>query len=234
MKTPAANRLKTRVMIVDDHPIVRAGVAAVLGMERDFLVCAECATAEVALEVVRSAQPDLAIVDLTLGTGSSIPLFRRLVQAQPQLRILALSMHDEAIFAPKALQAGAHGYVMKGVPVDVLIGAVRTVLRGQLHVSERMREQMLREALRGPDREPPERNGLTGLTRSELVVLQMIGAGAATRDIAEKLNRSLKTIEVHRNNIRLKLGLPNSTAVTHFAIRWVEEDARSNGEGSPE
>ena len=219
-------------MIVDDHPIVRAGLAVMVGREPGFVVCAECSSGEAALEAVRQSQPDLAIVDLTLGTGSSIPLFRRLLQHQPQLRILALSMHDETVFAARALQAGAHGYVMKDVAVGQLMTAVRTVLGGQIHVSERLREQMLREALRGPDREPPERNGLAGLTRSELVVLQMIGAGAATREIADKLNRSLKTIEVHRNNIRLKLGLPNSTAVTHFAIRWVDGDAQKEAPGA--
>ena len=227
MSNASSSKLQTRVMIVDDHPIVRAGVAAVLAMESDFVVCAECASAEAALEAARQWQPDLAIVDLTLGTGSSIPLFRRLQQHQPQLRILALSMHDESVFAPKALQAGAHGYVMKGVAVDVLIGAIRTVLRGQLYVSDRMRDQMLRDALRPPVRVPAPNDGPAGLTRSELVILQMIGAGATTREIADKLNRSLKTIEAHRNNIRNKLNLANSTALTHFAIRWVEDDSRN-------
>lgn len=228
MSSQSSSKLQTRVLIVDDHPIVRAGVAAVLNMEPDFVVCAECADAEAALDAVRQWQPDLAIVDLTLGTSSSIPLFRRWQQHQTQLRILALSMHDEAVFAPKALQAGAHGYVMKGVAVDVLMEAVRTVLRGQLYVSERLRDQMLRDALRGPDRAPPASGGPAGLTRSEVVVLQMMGAGATTREIADKLSRSLKTIEAHRNNIRNKLNLPNSTALTHYAIRWVEEDSRAD------
>jgi DNA-binding NarL/FixJ family response regulator len=212
----------TKVIIVDDHPIVRAGLAAVIGQDPSLVVCAECGTADEAVAAVRAQQPDLAIVDMTLGTASAIPLFQRLLQYRPGLRVLALSMHDEDIFAARALKAGAHGYLMKGSDIDTLLGAMRSVLGGQLYVSDRMRNQMLQDMVQGAPASTS--TGVGRLTSTEMVVLQMIGAGAGTRDIADQLKRSLKTIETHRSNIRRKLDLPNSAALAHFAIQWVQQD----------
>ncbi len=207
-----------RVLIVDDHPIVRAGLAAVVGLQPSLTVCAECGDADEAVAAVRAQRPDLAIVDMTLGTASAIPLFQRLAQQRPGLRMLALSMHDETIFAPRALQAGAHGYLMKGSSIETLLDAIRTVLSGQLYASDRMRNQVLQDLVSGATATAGD--GLGRLTRSELVVLQMTATGAGTREIAELLHRSQKTIESHRSNIRRKLNLGSSSALIHFATRW--------------
>jgi DNA-binding NarL/FixJ family response regulator len=212
-----------KVIIVDDHPIVRTGLAAVIGQDASLVICAECSNAEEALAAVRGELPDLAIIDMTLGTASAMPLFQRLQQYQPNLRMLALSMHDESIFATRALKAGAHGYLMKGSSIDTLREAMRTVLEGQLYVSDRMRNQLLRDLVQGE----PASDGLSQLTRTELVVLEMMGAGVSTREIADQLKRSVKTIETHRGNIRQKLNLPNSSALVHFSIQWVQQNSHS-------
>jgi len=214
---------KFKIVIVDDHPIVRAGLAAVIGQDPGFIVVGECGTAEEAAASIRKHQPHLAIVDLTLGTASAIPLFRRLQHDQPSLRVLALSMHDETIFAVKALQAGAHGYLMKGAAIDTLNNAIRTVLCGKLYVSDLMRNHLLQGLAGRPVPVVDERPD--NLTSGELVVLQMMGAGASTREIAEKLGRSLKTIETHRNNIRRKLNLPSSAALIRFATQWAQRNS---------
>jgi DNA-binding NarL/FixJ family response regulator len=208
--------------VVDDHPIVRSGVAAVIAQNPLYNVCAECGTAEEAIKAVLMHQPDLAVIDLSLGSDSSIPLFKRLLQHRTSLRMLVLSMHDESVFAPRALQAGAHGYLMKGASIETLNNALQTVLSGQLYVSDGMRNQMLQDMVQGRSSAAAS-DGVSGLTRTELVVLQMTGAGAGTREIADKLNRSLKTVETHRSNIRRKLNLPNSAALVHFAIQWVRQ-----------
>ncbi len=214
----------SKVIIVDDHPIVRAGLAAVIRQDHGLSVCAECGTAEEAVAAVRAHQPDLAIVDMTLGTASAIPLFQKLLQHRPGLRVLALSMHDEDIFATRALKAGAHGYLMKGSDIVTLLGAMRTVLGGQLYVSDRIRNQMLQDMVQGAHAGGGASTGVGRLTGTEMVVLQMIGAGVGTRDIADQLKRSLKTIETHRSNIRRKLDLPNSAALAHFAIQWAQQN----------
>jgi DNA-binding NarL/FixJ family response regulator len=215
----------SKVIIIDDHPIVRAGLAAVIAQDPAMVVCADCSNADESIAAVRQHQPDLAIVDMTLGTASAMPLFQCLQRHQPALRMLALSMHDESVFAARALKAGAHGYLMKGSAIDTLREAMHVVLSGQLYVSDRMRSLMLHDMVQGTP--TGNQNSLRQLTATEMVVLQMIGAGAGTREIADQLKRSLKTIETHRSNIRNKLELANSAALVHFAIQWVQQDDQS-------
>lgn len=210
----------SQVVIVDDHPIVRAGLAAVIGQDPGLSLCAECGSDEEAVAIVRQQKPDLAIIDMTLGAASALPLFQRLLQYHPGLRMLALSMHDENIFGLRALKAGAHGYIMKGSDIHELLGAIHQVLDGQLFLSQQLRMQLLNNVVHGN----PENTGnqLSQLTHAELVVLQMLGEGSSRREIAEKLSRSLKTIEAHCSNIRTKLNLKGAAALAHFAIQWVK------------
>ncbi len=207
------------VMIVDDHSIVRAGLAAIVAREPGIFICAECEDAEQAVRAAQDMKPDLAIVDLMLGKESALPLFRRLLQFKPDLRILALSMHDEAIYAPRVIQAGAHGYVMKDTGLETLRDAIHTVMKGDLYVSDKMRSQLLRSLAGGAQAQSAD--DVSQLTASELAVLQMIGAGLSMKEIADKQRRSQKTVEAHRNNIRLKLRLPSAPALVHFASQWV-------------
>lgn len=203
-----------KILIVDDHPIVRMGIAAMLAQEPNYEVCGEAADEEQALACVREFHPDLAIVDLSLTSGASFSLFGRMLQVRPELRILVLSMHDETVYAEKVLQAGAHGYVMKQEATTTLLEALRTLFAGQRYVSNRERDWLLGH-IAAPD---DEASALDQLTRSERVVLELIGKGYGSREIAERLCRSIKTIDVHRANMRAKLDLPSNAALVHLAI----------------
>jgi DNA-binding NarL/FixJ family response regulator len=210
------------VFIIDDHPVVRVGIAAIVGRERDMQVCCEAASEKEAVEKLTDCSVDLAIVDLSLSTESGFTLFRRLLQINPNIKLLVLSMHDENVYAEKVIQAGAHGYVMKQEATSTLVTAIRAVMKGDLYVSDRMRSMMLKGLVQGrvAERSAPSP---AQLSQTELVVLHHIGMGDGSREIANKLNRSAKTIDAHRANIKRKLGLPSSSALQSFAIQWVRQ-----------
>jgi two-component system, NarL family, response regulator FusR len=220
MLSPHLPASQGRIALIDDHPIVRAGLQALLGTQPRLQLCCEAGNEAQALDNARCQVVDLSIIDLSLLQGSGLSLFGKLLRLQPAMRLLVLSMHDEALYADKVLQAGAHGYVMKQAATHTLIEAVHTVLSGHLYVSPTLRDRMLGDRLQG---RPRSATGpvaeLARLTPTELMVLQMIGNGASSRGVADKLNRSIKTIDVHRNNIRRKLGLHSSQALLSYAIR---------------
>lgn len=215
-----ADRIRT--LVLEDHAIVRAGLVALLSRSPNIEVVAECGTSAEAVAAVKEHLPDLAIVDLILGNESALPLLRRLLQYRPELRILVLSMHDEMIYAQRAIKAGAHGYVMKGVSPEELREAISAVMSGGFHVSARIRDVMLRNLSGGT--EDTIADPVNKLTPGEFTTFQMIGAGLSPSQIAEKLGRSRKTVEAHRNNIRLKLEMPTSAALAHFATQWVSSN----------
>ena len=208
-----------QVAVVDDHPLVRSGVMAVLSRQANLKICFEAASEEEALKQVDAQQPDLIIVDLSLRKSSGFTLFSKLLRLKPGLRILVLSMHDENIYAEKVLKAGAHGYVMKQEATEVLIEAVNQLLAGELYVSNHMRSAFLK-SITNPVR-VSNSAPVSALTRTELVVLQHIGHGENNQEIAARLNRSSKTIDVHRANIKKKMGFATNQQLLHFAIRWV-------------
>jgi DNA-binding NarL/FixJ family response regulator len=210
---------KRRILIVDDHAIVRLGMRQLIAAEPDLSICCEAETAEQALALARNAKADLAIVDLSLGTVHGLELVRQLHQALPDLPVLVLSMHDETLFALRALRAGARGYIMKTEAIEGLIKAVRQVLAGKIHASERVSQELL-EGLghRGSSPAGP----LGGLTDRELEVFEMIGRGLSTAGIAEQLGISVKTIETYRSNIRTKLNLRDATDLIRYAASWTE------------
>ncbi len=213
---------RRNVLLVDDHAVVRTGLKAIIDGPEDLVVCGEAEDEAKAIDHLRALAVDVAVVDLMLGKASALSSIKRFLQYRPQLRILMFSMHDEEVYATRALQAGAHGYLMKGADSDTLIDAVRTVAAGRIYLSPRVQSEILSNMAAG---HPVNAAGnLSALTQSELAILQMLGSGQSVKDISRTLGRSEKTIATHRNNIRLKLDLPTSAALVHFATRWVQAD----------
>lgn len=215
---PAEGR-PTRILIVDDHPIVRLGIRQMLAAESDLEVCGEAESTEAARQLVRTTHPDLAIVDLSLAGGTGLDLIRFLRESMPALPVLVLSMHDEALFAERVLRAGARGYIMKREAITGLVGAIRQVLAGRIYVSEGMAQAVLERL--GRDAVAPD-NPLAGLTDRELEVFDLIGRGQSTGTIAEQLGVSVKTVETYRSNIKTKLNLKDATDLIRFAATWTE------------
>jgi DNA-binding NarL/FixJ family response regulator len=214
-----ADRARTRILIVDDHPIVRLGIRQMLAAEPDLEVCGEAESPVAAHQLIKSTRPDLAIVDLSLAEGTGLDLIRSLRDSLPTLPVLVLSMHDEVLFAERVLRAGARGYIMKREAITGLVGAVREVLAGRIHVSEAMAQSVLERL--GHEATPAD-NPLAALTDRELEVFDLIGRGQGTGTIAEQLGVSIKTIETYRSNIKTKLNLKDATDLIRFAATWTE------------
>lgn len=212
---------KARIMIVDDHPIIRQGMAMLINREPDMQACCEAEQIEQAIEANRACPHDIVILDMSLDGFSGLELLRRLKFEFPELPVLMLSMHDEAIYAEPALRAGAQGYLMKQVATEGLLQAIRQVLKGELYVSDQLSTRMLKKMMSGAKNDSP----VGDLTPSELEVLHLVGMGLGTSEIAEKLARSIKTIESHKANIKRKLKLESGNQLTLFAINLVSSRA---------
>jgi DNA-binding NarL/FixJ family response regulator len=210
-----------RVLIVDDHPIVRHGFSALLGGETDFEVCGAVADGRSALDALETAKPDVALVDVSLGGTSGIDLIRELKLSASQLFVLVVSMHDELLYAERALRAGASGYVMKHEATELIVRAIRAVAAGGIYVSEAVSLHLVqRWAANGAVRtESP----LDGLSDRELHVLELMGRGLGTRAIAEQLHISVKTVESYRARLKEKMNLHSGTELVRFAVRWTEK-----------
>jgi DNA-binding NarL/FixJ family response regulator len=211
--------LRTRILIVDDHPIVRLGIRQMLAGEADMEVCAEAESAEVAKRLVAATHFDLAIVDLSLAEGTGLELIRSFQESLPTMPVLVLSMHDEALFAERVLRAGAHGYIMKREAITGLVTAIRQVRSGRVYVSEGKAQDVL-ERLRREGAAP--KSPLATLTDREFQVFDLIGRGMSTAAIANQLSVSIKTIETYRSNIKTKLQLRDATELIRFAATWAE------------
>ena len=214
----------TRILVVDDHPIVRLGIRQMLGAERDLEICAETDSAQATLALVGEVQPQLAIVDLSLAQGSGIELIRALRKAVPGLSVLVLSMHDETLYAERALRAGARGYIMKREAITGLVGAIRTILAGRIYVSETIAQTMFERL--GHENILPE-DPLSTLSDRELEVFEQIGRGLSTTSIASHLGVSVKTIETYRSNLKTKLNLRDAADLVRYAATWAEGLASS-------
>jgi DNA-binding NarL/FixJ family response regulator len=210
---------KSRVLLVDDYAVVRDGLAQLLQGEPDLTVCAEAASAEQALDIAEKTRPDLAVVDISLGGANGIELIKNLKTLQPGLRILVLSMHDESHFAERALRAGASGYVMKREARDRIMKAIRTVCAGNIYVSERIEKSMLHQYLHG--NAGGERSPIARLSDREIEVLTLLGRGSSSKEIAERLHLSQKTVDSHRTHLKEKLNLSGATELVRFAFEWV-------------
>jgi DNA-binding NarL/FixJ family response regulator len=208
-----------RVLLVDDHPITRRGFRALIERELNLVICGEADSAVTAIELATSLKPDLAIVDITLPTTNGLQLTRQLKASVPEIRILVVSMHDEGHYAERALKAGAMGYLMKGEAGDHLGAAMQCLLRGELYLSARARERL--PHLFAKSRKVNPGFAIDSLSNRELEVFGMIGSGLSTRQIAEQLGLSAKTIETYREHLKLKLGLADATELLKHAIYWV-------------
>ena len=207
--------------MVDDHPLFRKGVVQLLNDESDLEVAAEASNNNEALGAIRKHKLDLAVVDIGLeGSTNGIELTKNIRAEKPKLPVLVLSMHDETLFAERALRAGARGYVMKREALDNFIGAVRTVLRGEIFISENMSKRMVFAHLHGSS---DSGSAVNRLSDRELEIFQMIGQGEEVRTIAERLHISPKTVEAHRARIKEKLNMSNARAVARFAQDWVRQ-----------
>jgi len=205
---------------VDDHPIVRQGLAELIDPEPDLEICGEAEDAAGALRTIEESGPDLAVVDISLKDSSGIELIKDLKLRFPDLVVLVLSMHDESFYAERVLRAGAKGYITKDEATEDVILAIRKLLDGGFYLSEKMSAKMLSKFVEGPSETggmPIER-----LTDRELQVFELIGRGISTRNVAVKLHLSIKTVESHRENIKRKLKLDNATELLQHAIKWVQ------------
>ncbi len=221
---PAKTKTAKRILVIDDHPMMRNGLAQLIDNEGDLKVCAEAESAGQAIELVAKQKFDLALCDISLPDKNGLELIKDLRALNPQLPILVVSMHDEMIYAERVLRAGGRGYIMKQEGGVKFLNAIRQVLAGQIYVSEKMSSRIL-EIFSGR-KTPSENSPVAKLSDREFEVFQLIGNGKGTREIAEKLHLSVKTVEVHRANIKEKLAIKTATDLVRFAVRWADSEGK--------
>jgi DNA-binding NarL/FixJ family response regulator len=215
---------RARILIVDDHPAVREALAFRIGRQRDLEVCGEAADMGEALRLVAETQPDVAVIDITLRSGNGIDLIKRILHSNDRVRVLVWSMHSEALYAERALRAGALGYIKKDQATAQIVEAIRRVLGGKVYLSEAMAERMLQRAVGGAREEQLTRSPVDVLADREFEVFRLIGEGVKTAEIAERLHLSVKTVETYRDRIRQKMDLSDGTRLSHYATQWVLEN----------
>jgi DNA-binding NarL/FixJ family response regulator len=210
---------EARVFLVDDHPIVRQGLALFIGREADLVVCGEADGGFGVLQRIAELRPDIVILDISLNGPDGLDLLKTIRMRDPGLPVLVLSMHDELTYAERALRAGANGYIMKQEATEKVLIAIRRILRGEMYLSDRLTNRMLQQFVRGsvaPNMESP----LSNLSDRELEVFRLIGEGHATRQIADELHISIKTVESYQAHIKEKLALRNARELVQHAIEW--------------
>ncbi len=223
-KSHPADNIRTRILLVDDHPIVRRGLAQLINYETDLFVCGEAGSAQEALSAIEKLQPQVIVLDLSLGNTNGISLIKDIRNQYGPIPILILSMHDENLYAERALRAGALGYIMKEEATERVIEAVRRVLRGEIHLSEKIATRLLHNLVGGSNTNHNGGSSIEALSNRELEIFELTGRGMSTRAIADKLNVSIKTVEAHRANIKHKLRLNNSIELLQHATHWVQAE----------
>jgi DNA-binding NarL/FixJ family response regulator len=208
---------KSRIFLVEDHPIVREGLTMLIGGEGDLTICGSAGSVRETMPMVRKLKPDAVVVDITLDDGNGLDLIKELHDYDAKLPILALSMHDEAVYAERAMRAGAKGYIMKSEAMDKVRAAIRRVLGGEIYVSEKMATRMVQKLVNL--REAPSQ--LDALTDREFQVFRMLADDIGPTEIAKRLDVSVKTVETHREHIKDKLGLKSGAELRRFAQQWL-------------
>lgn len=212
---------KSRIYVVDDHTMFRDGLRQMINIEPDLTVCGDAATATTALTEIRQLNPDLVIVDISLAGTNGIELVKAIKQEFEDMPILVVSMHEESLYGERAFRAGAMGYVMKSEPAKTVLAALRKVLRGEVHVSEKMAGAVVAKFVQGTE---PPRSPLESLSDRELEVFRLLGQEKGTRQIAEELNVALPTVATFKNRIKEKMGMKNSTEMILYAIQWFRQE----------
>ncbi|WP_395747885.1 response regulator [Prosthecobacter sp.] len=216
---PAAVEAGKRLLVVDDHPVFRHGICQYLGQVSEITICAEASNAQLALEAMRKHGPDVVLMDVSLPGTNGIELIKYMLAEQPNLIILMISMHDESLYALRALRAGAKGYLMKQQTMEHILDALRKVCGGGIYVSPQFSEKLIFKSIAGSTGEfgsPVEK-----LSDRQLEVLQLFGRHKSTREISEALHISVKTIETHRTHIKEKLGFKDAEELMDFATEWI-------------
>lgn len=213
-------KTKTQVLLVDDHPIVRKGIAELINSEADLEVCGEASTMQEAMSLASKLKPGLLIVDISLDGNNGVELMKNLAGRPGAPPILAYSMHDESIYAERCLRAGAKGYVMKHSPPEALLEAMRQVLKGKIYLSEPMSDRLLGKLVGAGSATAPSTSPIDTLSDRELEVLQLLGKGQTTSQIADSLCLSVKTVETYREHLKQKLNLANGQELLRYAIEW--------------
>lgn len=219
----ASTNRPARVFVVDDHPLVRRGLKDLIDSQPDLEFCGEAESVTGGMQAIVGARPDVAVIDISLKDGSGIELIKQIKARCPQVKLLVSSMHRESLYGERALKAGAMGYVSKNEASEALIEAIRQVMRGKIYVSDAMVDQVLGRVAHGE--RSIETSAIDALSDRELEVLELIGQGETTRQIASKLHLSVKTIETYRENIKRKLNLKNSAELSCYAAQWTMNNA---------
>jgi len=211
-------KIKHKIFIVDDHPIVRQGLTQLINQDASLTVCGEASDMASALQAVPASQPDLVIIDISLGPDSGIRLIEYLLFSNPSLLILVLSMHDESLYAERCFRVGAKGYVMKQEPPEKVISALKIVLNGEVYISDKLSSKLLYKLV--SKQSAAYSSPIEQLSNRELEVFQLIGKGFKTRKIAEQLNLSVKTVETYIDHIKRKMNLEDSRDLILHAVQW--------------
>ena len=229
-KNTTLEKQRIRILLVDDHPILRRGIRESLSVEKDLDVCAEAGDIGSALRMLDSVACDLALVDLSLGQDNGIDLIRQVKAKYPAIKVIVFSIHDDSLFAERALRAGAIGYVNKSQPPDVLAGSIRKAMAGETVLSPDLTEQIVKRVVTV---EGPSRSGVATLSRREHQIFELVGRGLIVREIAEQLVVSVKTVESHIEHIKAKLGVKSSRELVRHAALWSEAQKTDAGASAP-
>jgi DNA-binding NarL/FixJ family response regulator len=216
--------VKKKVFVVDDHPIVRQGLALLINQEPDLMVCGQAEEMHSALQAIQNFRPDIMIVDISLNGPDGLELLKNVRGKYSGMPVLILSMHDESIYAERALRAGANGYIMKQEATEKVLVALRRILTGEIYVSDRVGNHMLQHYIRGTSL---PQSSVAELTDRELEVFRLIGEGHGTRQIAEELHLSIKTVESYQAHIKEKLSLRSARELVQHAIQWTVSEKKS-------
>jgi DNA-binding NarL/FixJ family response regulator len=219
-KQDKTNEKKTQVLIVDDHPVIRDGLVTIINHERDLNVCGQAEDAYIALKAVAELKPDIVVTDISLKSSDGIELTKNIKARCPRLPVIVFSVHDESLYAERALLAGAKAYLMKDEVSENIIKAIRTVLNGEIYVSDAISKKFLHKI--AGDKAGTAKTPIESLSDREFEIFRLIGEGLKASQMAEQLHLSIKTIETHRSRIKEKLNLPNASELLQYSIKWAK------------
>jgi len=223
-KQDKTNEKKTQVFIVDDHPVVRDGLTTIINHEQDLNVCGQADDAPEALKAIDELKPDVVVVDISLKSSNGIELTKSINAQHTNLFVIVLSLHDESVYAERSLSAGAKAYLMKDAASESIIKAIRTVLSGEIYVSDKISKKFLHTI--GRNKAGETKTPIESLSDRELEIFRMIGDGLKASQIAKQLHLSTKTIETYRSRIKEKLNLPNAAELLQYSIKWAKSQDR--------